>query len=192
MLRRSPRLGRLLTRSLGKHVAAHFSDDRIRQLLGYPAVFLGSSPSRAPSLYHLMSSLDLGGRVLYPQGGFGRLIEVIAALATRHGARLHSGTPATRILTDDADGTGRPRVTGVAVAGGGGLLPADVVVGAADLHHVETTLLPPPLQTHPEKVWERRSPGPGAVIAMLGVRGPAAPAAPPLAVLHLGLGPELR
>ena len=49
--------------------------------------------------------------------------------------------------------------------------PADVVVGAADLHHLETALLPADLQTHPEQVWRRRSPGPGAVLAMLGVEG---------------------
>ena len=85
VVRRTPALSRLLTRSLGSHVAAHFTDNRLRQVLGYPAVFLGSSPSRAPSIYHLMSRLDLGDRVLYPQGGFTRLIEVIAALAERHG-----------------------------------------------------------------------------------------------------------
>jgi len=44
-------------------------------------------------------------------------------------------------------------------------------VGAADLHHLETSLLPASLQTHPEKAWRRRSPGPGAVLAMLGVEG---------------------
>jgi phytoene desaturase len=48
---------------------------------------------------------------------------------------------------------------------------ADVVVGAADLHHLETELLPPALQTHPDRAWRRRSPGPGAVLAMLGIEG---------------------
>ena len=95
VVRRAPSLGRLLTRSLESHVAASFTDRRIRQVLGYPAVFLGSSPSRAPSIYHLMSRLDLGDRVLYPQGGFTRLIEVIAApggearRAAAHGRRGH-------------------------------------------------------------------------------------------------------
>ncbi|PKH40964.1 phytoene desaturase [Nocardioides alpinus] len=175
VVRRTPRLGRLLTRSLESHVAAQFSDNRIRQILGYPAVFLGSSPSRAPSMYHLMSRLDLGDRVLYPQGGFTRLIEVIAALAEKHGARLHTGTGVTRILTSEGPaGTGRrPVVTGVEheVGGGHRTLEADVVVGAADLHHLETELLPTGLQTHPEQSWRGRSPGPGAVLAMLGVEG---------------------
>jgi phytoene desaturase len=48
---------------------------------------------------------------------------------------------------------------------------ADIVVSAADLHHTETALLPEPLRTHPEKTWDRRDPGPGVVLAMLGVRG---------------------
>ena len=174
VVRRAPALGRLLTRSLDSHVAARFSDHRIRQVLGYPAVFLGSSPSRAPSMYHLMSRLDLGDRVLYPQGGFTRLIEVLAALAERHGARLHTGTPVTRILTERAHGR-RPAVAGVVHTAAGGrerhTLRADVVVGAADLHHLETALLPPALQTHPARAWRRRSPGPGAVLAMLGVDG---------------------
>lgn len=173
VVRRTPRLGRLLTRSLGSHVAAQFTDNRLRQVLGYPAVFLGSSPSRAPSMYHLMSHLDLGDRVLYPQGGFTRLIEVIASLAEQHGARLHTGAAVTQILTGDAGG-GRAHVRGVEHTTDDGdrrTVEADVVVGAADLHHLETALLPPALQTHPEQVWKRRSPGPGAVLAMLGVEG---------------------
>lgn len=175
VVRRTPALSRLLTRSLGSHVAAHFSDNRLRQLLGYPAVFLGSSPSRAPSMYHLMSRLDLGDRVLYPQGGFTRLMEVVASLARGHGARLHTGARVTRILTGGGPARGRPRVSGVELTTDGGrerrTVPADVVVGAVDLHHLETALLPAGLQTHPDRVWRRRSPGPGAVLAMLGVEG---------------------
>ncbi|GGR65528.1 phytoene desaturase [Nocardioides luteus] len=172
VLRRTPALGRLLTRSLESHVAGAFADHRLRQVLGYPAVFLGSSPSRTPSMYHLMSRLDLGDRVLYPQGGFTRLIQVIANLAEKHGARLHTGAAVTRILTTDAAG-GRPVVAGVEHDSpeGSRTVEADVVVGAADLHHLETALLPARLQTHPERAWRGRSAGPGAVLAMLGVEG---------------------
>jgi phytoene desaturase len=64
-------------------------------------------------------------------------------------------------------------VTGVEHASSSGtrVLEADIVVGAADLHHLETELLPAGLQTHPEPSWRDRSPGPGAVLAMLGVEG---------------------
>lgn len=175
IVRGTPALSQLLTRSLGSYVASRFSDNRLRQILGYPAVFLGSSPSRAPSMYHLMSRLDLGDRVLYPQGGFTALITVIAALAQRHGVRLHTGTAVTQILTDGGSRRRQPHVTGVEYVRDGAdqreVLQADVVVGAADLHHLETQLLPPRLQKHPPRVWRRRSPGTGAVLAMLGVEG---------------------
>ncbi len=154
VLRRAPRLVSLLARTLDRHVARSFSDPRLRQILGYPAVFLGSSPDRAPSMYHLMSHLDLADGVLYPQGGFTRLIEAIADLARAEGVRIHLGTTATAITTATR-----------------GVLEADVVVGAADLHHLETELVAPELQTYPQSWWDTRDPGPGAVLVFLGVEG---------------------
>lgn len=172
VIRRSPKLARLLTQPLDSFIAHRFSDNRIRQILGYPSVFLGSSPDRAPSMYHLMSRLDLDGAVLYPQGGFTELIRVIAALAERHGARLHTAATVVAIRTEQV--AGKATVTGVEYVDGDGqlhALPTDAVVGAADLHHLETALLPESLQTHPEKTWVKRHPGPGAVLALLGVEG---------------------
>ncbi|XKH53061.1 phytoene desaturase [Citricoccus nitrophenolicus] len=196
------RLGPLLLQSLERFVARRFTDPRIRQVLGYPAVFLGSSPDRTPGMYHLMSALDLTGGVLYPQGGFGHLMDVMVRLARESGVRLHAGTAATAILTEPAlrdlsahqdhqahpaprdhrarrsGGRGRrlrARATGVRVRGRDGEereLPAGVVVSAADLHHTETTLLPRSLQTFPEQWWRQRTSGPGGVLVMLGVRGP--------------------
>src|SRR5690606_25252069 len=72
--RQAHRLVPLLTRSLRSLVASRFTDRRLRQILGYPAVFLGSSPERTPSMYHLMSALDLTGGVRYPHGGFTTLV----------------------------------------------------------------------------------------------------------------------
>lgn len=171
VLRRLPRLGQLLARSLASFVDARFADRRLRQILGYPAVFLGSSPGRAPSMYHLMSWLDLADGVRYPHGGFGRLVEAVALLAEKDGARLRTGCTVTAIQT--APGGRRTRVTGVRYtdAAGEHVVEADLVVAAADLHHVETHLLAPELRSHSERWWRRRDPGPGVVLALLGVRG---------------------
>lgn len=176
ILLRGPQLAPLLTSSLERFVARRFRDRRLRQVLGYPAVFLGSSPDRTPALYHLMSALDLTGGVRYPMGGFARLIEVIAALAARRGVRLHTGATVTAVTTGPGDGArSRPaRATGITWRDGAGAEhhhPADLVVAAADLHHVETTLLPRHLQTYPQEYWDRRTSGPGAVLVLLGVRG---------------------
>lgn len=169
----SARLVRGLLEPLDRFVARRFADERLRQVLGYPAVFLGTSPDRAPSMFHLMSSLDLDDGVLYPQGGMGRVIEAITRLAERAGARLHTRTRVEQVLTTRSGGS-RARVRGVRYRGPDGSdaeLAADVVVGAGDLHHLETRLLPRQLQSYPQRWWDRRESGPGMVLACLGVRG---------------------
>jgi len=172
VLRRLGRLVRLLVEPLDRYAAGFVNDTRLRQLLGYPAVFLGTSPGRAPSMYHLMSNLDLDDGVRYPMGGFAELVARIAALAEAGGAELVTGARAVAIRTEAAGR--RARVSGVEwidAAGALQLADADLVVSAADLHHTETKLLPPELRTHPERRWRSRDPGPGAVLAMLGVSG---------------------
>ena len=173
VIRRSGRLLKLLATPLDRFVAGYFADARLRQVLGYPAVFLGTSPDRAPSMYHLMSHMDLADGVYYPQGGFVRIIEAIADLTRASGATIRTGARVTAVTTERA---GRhARVTGVEVTTASGSVehvPADVVVGAGDLHHLETELLPRDLQTYPQQWWDRRTSGPGAVLVYLGIDGP--------------------
>ncbi|BCT74299.1 phytoene desaturase [Sinomonas cyclohexanicum] len=173
VLRRGPRLAAMLGQSLHGRIARRFPDRREQQILGYPAVFLGTTPYRAPALYQLMSHLDLSQGVLYPEGGFAALVDAMVRLAVAAGVQIRTGARVTRIVTGPAPGG--PRVEGVVWTDDDGRehrKGASIVVGAADLHHLETEILPEDLRTHPEHVWDRRDPGPGAVLACLGVRGP--------------------
>jgi phytoene desaturase len=176
VLKRTPKLVRLLRESLADFAARHVTDPRLQQVLGYPAVFLGSSPFITPSMYHLMSYLDLEDGVLYAQGGFTKVIETIANLARAEGVGIIPGAEVSSILTtvNPAGNRKKARVQGVeyiASTGAKRTLVADYVVSAADLHFSETKLLPPALQTYPEKWWDQRVPGPSAVLVYLGVTG---------------------
>lgn len=164
VLRRLPTLLPLLTRSLAAHAARSFADPLLRQILGYPAVFLGASPFRAPSLYHLMSHLDLDDGVLYPRGGFTEIIGAVERLARARGVEVRTAAPVQEILLE---GT---RARGVRLSDGT-VHSADIVVSAADLHHTEMTLLPPHLRSYSEKWWTQRVPSPGALLILLGVEG---------------------
>ena len=161
--RRAVAFGRLLLGSLNGYVARRFRDPRLRQILGYPAVFLGSSPYETPAMYHLMSHLDLDDGVLYPMGGFTRVIEVIRDLAVERGAVVLTGRPVTAILTQEGRATG--------VQTDAGTIDADIVISGADLHHTETALLPGELRTYPQEYWDTRTAGPGALLLYLGVEG---------------------
>ncbi|MGL3805537.1 phytoene desaturase family protein [Paeniglutamicibacter sp. R2-26] len=162
----------LLARPLESFIAQRFEDPRLRQLLGYPAVFLGGSPGRIPALYHLMSHLDLTQGVKYPLGGFAGLVDAMAEVCTGAGVEILTGATAEGIGTVRRGR--RTRVESVRwrdAAGAEHRLAADVVVGAADLHHLETRLLPPHLRSRSESSWKRRDPGPSAVLLCLGIRG---------------------
>lgn len=198
VLRALPALVPGLLGNLRDHVAARFEDVRLRQVLGYPAVFLGTSPGRAPSMYQLMSHLDLEDGVQYPMGGFAALVDAMADLARDAGVEIVTEAEVTAVEVQDAPAPrGRvaralerlprpweprtPRgarrragaVRAVAWTDGTGARrrsEADVVVAAADLHHVQTALLPHH-QRVTETAWESRDPGPSAVLVCVGVRG---------------------
>ncbi|RZI94294.1 MAG: phytoene desaturase [Microbacterium sp.] len=165
LVARLPQLVPLLTRPLSRHVECSFRDPLLQQILGYPAVFLGASPFAAPSLYHLMSHLDLDDGVLYPRGGFTEVIAAVERLARAGGVDIRTGTPVAHITYEGS------RATGVRLADGTAHT-ADIVVSGADLHHTETALLPEHLRTYRPGWWKRRTPSPGALLLMLGVDGP--------------------
>ena len=165
------RLLQLLLEPLDSLTKRTVRDTRLRQILGYPAVFLGSAPKLAPSMYSLMSHLDLVDGVYYPLGGFTRVIQTIEGLATSNGADLQTGVTVKRIVVNEAGA-----VTGVEFTKGKAkkvqTLEADIVVSTADLHHTETVLLDrPELRTYPQEYWDKRTAGPGALLIMLGVSG---------------------
>ena len=167
VLARAGKFVRLLLQPLSSFVSQRFTSRKLQQVLGYPAVFLGSSPYLTPSMYHLMSHLDLSDGVLYPMGGFTKLIHSIADLAEAEGVTIITGAAATRIVVEGG------ATTGVEYLQGGETLVAhaDIVVSAADLHHTETTLLEPEQQTYPERYWQKQLAGPSALLLYLGVKG---------------------
>ncbi len=176
-----PELARLLTTPLADHIAATVNSPRLRQILGYHAVFLGSSPYRAPALYSLMSHLDLVDGVHYPDGGVYTVIDAVARVAREEGAEIRTGVEVVGIDVEQGPGPSLagarvpvPRRKGNATAvrlASGEVLEADAVVGAADLRHLETDLLEKEWQTFPEAYWDKKDPGISALLIYAGVRG---------------------
>lgn len=156
---RLPQLAPLLTRTLADHIDRHFDDPRVRQILGYPAVFLGGSPYTVPALYHLMSHLDLGVGVSYPRGGFVQIVRALMALATAAGVNIHTSSPISRIVVNDR------RVTGIEDTDGQ-VRAYDAVLSTTDARHTEDSLLAGHIRRR-----RRDTPSSGALLLLLGVRG---------------------
>lgn len=173
-VRRSRTLVDLLSHTLAERIERTVDHPVLRQVLGYHAVFLGSSPYRVPALYSLMSHLDLVDGVRFPSGGMYTIIEALEHLAIREGVRIRTGVVVESIDVVDKPSVLRPRRSGTAQGvrlADGTFVPADVVVSAADRHHTETALLDPAHSDLPEKSWDRKGPGISALLIMAGVRG---------------------
>ena len=163
VLVRAGRFIKHLLTSLDSFAGKHVKDARLRKILNFPAVFLGASPYDTPSMYHLMTHVDMNVGVFYPMGGFYTIIEAIERIGKQHGVVVHTNSRVSKIETKNGRAIG--------VYAGDVFYPADVVVGNADLHHIETELLTPENQTLPAKWWEDKVPGPSAMLLFLGVKG---------------------
>ncbi|MET0788903.1 MAG: phytoene desaturase family protein [Cellulomonas sp.] len=174
LVRQSGTLAGLLTGTLADKVAGTVTDPVLRQVLGYHAVFLGSSPYRVPALYSLMSHLDLVDGVRFPRGGMYTVIEALERIARKEGVEVRTGADVASIeIADEPPSVRHPRRSGRARGvrlADGTLVPADVVVSAADRHHTETELLGRHRDL-PDEWWADRGPGISALLVMAGVRG---------------------
>jgi phytoene desaturase len=157
-------MARLAATPIDKYVQRFVSDQRLRQILEYPMVFLGSSPFSAPAIYSLMSALDFREGVFYPQGGLYTIIERLVALGNELGVTYHYDVPVKRIAVK------HKKAAGIVLANGKSI-PADIVISNADLHFTETTLLEEQDRSYPASYWDKKEAGPSALLMYLGVKG---------------------
>lgn len=155
---------RLVFQPLDTYVSKQFQDPRLRQILEYHMVFLGSSPFQAPALYSLMSTLDFTSGVYYPGKGMYSLIESLVSLGKPYTITYHFSTPVESIVIEAGQAMG-------VVLENGETAGADIVVSNADLHHTETKLVPAAYASYPESYWQTRQPGPSALLMFLGIEG---------------------
>lgn len=147
--------------SLRRHVRSMFRSERIRQVLEFPVLFLGAAPQHTPALYSLMNHADIALGTWYPMGGMGAVVRAMRQVAEHHGVRTTCGEEVRRIIVQNGNAIGVDTAKGT--------LHADVVVAAADYHHVETCLLEPAQRSYSEAYWNSRTMAPSALMFYLGL-----------------------
>lgn len=147
--------------SMAKHVRKFFKDDRLIQLMEFPVLFLGALPENTPALYSLMNYADMALGTWYPKGGMHKIVEGMAALAREKGVEILTDHEVLSI--NSANG----KITSVTTSQGE--LKADVVIGGADYHHIESKLLAPADRNYTDDYWDKRVMAPSSLIYYLGV-----------------------
>lgn len=134
----------------------------LQKMLEFMSVFMGGSPKNIPALYSLLTYVDMGLGVWYPDKGFGAVAEAFANIAKQKGVKIVYNAPVSGIKTVGG------HAAGVVVKGK--TITSDAVVANADYQFVETKLLSSSARSFDHNYWDKRTISPSATLIFIGVK----------------------
>lgn len=164
ILLHAPRMLGMIFKPLDSYVSHYYKDSRLKKILEYHMVFIGSSPYQAPAIYTLMSHLDFSSGVFYPRKGMMSLASDLKNLGEPYDITYYTDAAVKNITVTSGNATGVQLADGREFA-------ADIVVSNADMHFTETQLLASEHQSFPERYWKKRQAGPSGLLINLGISG---------------------
>ena len=152
--------------SMKSHVAKFFAHPKLVELMEFPVLFLGALPKKTPALYSLMNYADIKGGTWYPKGGMYQIVHGMYSLAMELGVNFCFEKNVTRIVIEEKIAK---KVVAQSKTGGEMIYEADVVIGGADYHHIETALLPETFRSYSDDYWNTRVMAPGCLLYYVGL-----------------------
>ena len=156
--------------SMKKHVGKFFKHPQLRQLMEFPVLFLGALPDHIPALYSLMNYADIKLGTWYPKGGMFKIVEGMHSLAQELSVQFLFNREAIAINVENGKATSVS--TKHILENGEELIEefaADVVIGGADYHFIETALLSPNYRSYNEEYWNKRVMAPSSLLYYIGL-----------------------
>lgn len=155
--------------SMKAHVAKYFKNPKLVELMEFPVLFLGALPEHTPALYSLMNYADIKGGTWYPQKGMYEIAKAMYDLAVSLGVEFRFNHSVTGINIKDGVANSVSCLVNTPAGKTSVAIDADVVVGGADYHHVETVLLPSEYQSYSAAYWNKRVMAPSCLLYYIGL-----------------------
>lgn len=112
-------------RNMSGAINSFVKSDKLRQLLGRFATYVGGSPYLAPATLNVIAHVELTGGVWYPRGGIYQIASALEKLATELGITIKTHCGVDNIIIENGHVAG--------VVANGQRLEADVVVSNLDV-----------------------------------------------------------
>ena len=151
--------------SMKKHVGKFFKNKKLAQLMEFPVLFLGALASDIPALYSLMNYADIKLGTWYPDGGMFHIATAMHKLAVELGVTFHFNCDVNKINVTNGVATSVTALQNNEAV----IFEADVVIGGADYHFIETKLLEENHRTYSEKYWDKRVMAPSCLLYYIGL-----------------------
>ncbi len=148
--------------NIKSHIGKFFKHPQLRQMMEFPVLFLGALPENTPALYSLMNYADVKLGTWFPRGGMYKIVEGMHKLAVEQGAQFHFNQNVSSIIVENGMAT-------KVITEAGNEYNADVVIGGADYHFIETKLLEKQYRSYSDDYWEKRVMAPGCLIYYVGI-----------------------
>ncbi len=155
--------------NMQSHVAKHFKNPQLRQMMEFPVLFLGALPKHIPALYSLMNYADIKLGTWYPQGGMYKVVEAMYSLAKELGVRFEFNCDVTAIEVSANNAKSITARQTTSHQPSAISYKADVVIGGADYNFIETKLLPEDCRTYTEAYWNKRVMAPACLLYYIGI-----------------------
>ena len=147
---------------MDKYVKRTFESPEMQKIVQYPLVFLGTAPKDAPALYNIMTHVDFGMGVFYPQWGIYAIIESLVAIWKKLWVQFHTDHEVKKIVTNNK------HVTWIEIEGKW-VLDYDTVISNADLWWTETKMLDSKDQSYKVGYRNKRTMAPSGFIIYAGI-----------------------
>lgn len=147
--------------SLQSEVRSKFHNPKIRSILEFPVLFLGSTPGNTPALYSMMNHADLTLGTWYPMGGMHEISKAFEKIARGAGVEIKYNQEVTHI-------TGASKQVNK-VETKTDSFDCDGIVVSGDYHHVEQNVLDPRFRKYDSSYWDKRTMSPSSLLFYLGV-----------------------
>jgi phytoene desaturase len=151
--------------SMKKHIRKYFKHPKLIQLLEFPVLFLGAMPADIPALYSLMNYADIKLGTWYPEKGMYNIVNAMHSIATELGVQFDFNTVVTNIKIE----SGFAKGVYAKCANENKFYEADVVIGAADYHYIETSLLEKQHRSYTNEYWDSRVLAPSCLLYYVGL-----------------------
>ncbi len=147
--------------SIAKEIRKVVKDDRLRQILEFPVLFLGATPKDTPALYSLMNYADIKLGTWYPEGGMYNIASTFEKIAKSVGVNF--------VFNQAVQGFEYQNSKINSVITPSQRLEADVVIANADYHHVDKELLSENYSSYSKQYWNSRKLAPSSLLVFVGV-----------------------